>query len=78
MLLSKLANIIYRKGTGSEDTAITVKTHRTGEILWRGPAKDLKKFTKPNHGWFVVEIRIDHDDNSNPYDYNKGKIITVI
>lgn len=78
MLLSKLANIICIKGTGGEDITITVKTHMNDKLLWKGRAKDLKKFTRYNHGWMVVEVRIDHDDDSNPYDYNKGKIITVM
>lgn len=78
MLLSKLANIICRNGTGSEDITITVKAYKDGRLLWKGLAKDLKKFTKYNHGWLVVEVLIDQNDESNPYDYNKGKIITVI
>ena len=78
MLLRKLATIICIKGTGSEYTKITVKTHRDGRILWKGIAKDLKTFTRYNRHWVVIEITIDHDDKSNPYDYNKGKIITVM
>lgn len=78
MLFKKLADIIYIKGTASEDTHITVKLHGTGAILWSGPAKFLKKYTKKHAGWIVVEVLIDKDDPSNCPDYNKGKIITVI
>ena len=78
MLLSALAEIICIKGSASENMRITVKSHTSGVILYRGIAKDLKKFTKYNRSWMVVEVRIDHDDNSNYYDYNRGKIITVI
>ena len=78
MLLRKLAYIICRKGTASEYVRITVKRHRDGTILWSGIARDLKIFTRDNRSWMVVEVQIDHDDDSNPYDYNKGKIITVM
>ena len=78
MLLRKLASIIYCKGTASETLPITIKTYSDGSTLWHGIAKDLKQFTKENPNWIVVEVRIDHTDTINLYNWNKGKIITVI
>ena len=78
MFIEKIANIIYEKGTASENTNITVKTHNDNRVLWNGKAKELREWTKTNNGWIVVEILIDMADKRNIPDYNKGKIITVI
>lgn len=78
MLLSNLAKIIYCKGTASENTVITVKSHTTGELLWCGIAKKLSSYTKDNPDWIVIEVLVDKSDKENLADYNKGKIVTVI
>ena len=48
MFLNKIANIIYEKGTSSENTLITVKIHTDKRTLWNGKAKDLKNWAKDN------------------------------
>lgn len=78
MYLEELAKIIYKNGTESENKKITVITHgENARTLWNGDAKDLHKWDGIR-GWIVVEILIDHSDNSALKDYNKGKIISVI
>ena len=42
MFLNKLANVIYTKGTVSEDRQITIIHYDSGRILWFGKAKELK------------------------------------
>ena len=78
MFIEKIANIIYEKGTESENTNITVKTYNDNRVLWNGKAKELREWTKTNNGWIVVEILIDMADKRNIPDYNKGKVIIVI
>lgn len=75
--LRDIINLIYTKGTASEDTHITVLQHGTNMLLWEGKAKDLKNMPNIQSGWLIVEIHIDEND-LHPVDYNKGKIITVI
>ena len=78
MFLVNIARHIYRKGTASEDQIVTVKGYSTNKILWRGPAKELKKSDLMKAGWLVVEIRVDKSDKTNPDDWNKARIISVI
>lgn len=78
MFIEKIAKVVYEDGTASEDTPITVKTHKDNRVLWKGKAKELQEWAKNNQGWIVVEILIDMSDTSNTPDYNKGKIIAVI
>lgn len=78
MYLKDLAKFIYVKDTSSQNMKITVQTHGIiKRVLWTGKAKDLQKWDKIN-GWLVVEVLIDQSDESEPCDYNKGKIIIVI
>ena len=77
MFLKDLANIIYQKGTASENTKITVRHYLDKHnIIWKGIAKDLYKMRLD--GWSVVQILIDETDDTNTISYNKGKIIEVI
>ena len=77
MFLKDLANIIYQKGTASENTKITVRYYLDKHnVIWKGVAKDLCKMRL--NGWNVVQILIDETDNTNTISYNKGKIIEVI
>lgn len=55
MELSKVAKIIYTKGTVSEETKTTVYTSR-GTKLWEGKAVDLQKVDFINDGLEVYEI----------------------
>ena len=77
MFLKDLVNIIYQKGTASENTKITVRHYLDKHnIIWKGIAKDLCKMRLD--GWNVVQILIDETDDTNTISYNKGKIIEVI
>lgn len=77
MFLKDLANIIYQKGTASENTKITIRQHFDKySIIWKGIAKDLYKMRLD--GWIVVQILIDETDDTTTVSYNKGKIIEVI
>lgn len=78
MFLNKLANVIYTKGTASEDRKITIIHYDSGRILWFGKAKELK-FWKDCSKWLVMEVLIDSDtaeEDDIPV-CNRGKIITV-
>ena len=77
MFLKDLANIIYQKGTASENTKITVRHYLDKHnIIWKGIAKDLYKMKL--NGWIVVQILIDETDDNTIISYNNGKIIEVI
>lgn len=78
MPLSKLARIIYEKGSAGENTIIEVRVYSTDVLLWSGKAKDLENSDLINKGWLVVEILIDPTDTTETPSYNKRKIITVI
>ena len=78
MFLNKLANVIYTKGTVSEDRQITIIHYDSGRILWFGKAKELK-FWKDCSRWLVMEVLIDlstSEEKDIPA-YNRGKVITV-
>lgn len=77
MYLKDLANVVFVKGTASEDTKIKVASYADKRILWEGKAKELKDWERIG-GWIIVEVLIDFDNTEEPADYNKGKIITVI
>lgn len=77
MHLKDLANIVFVKGTASENAKIKVISYADKRILWEGKAKELKDWERIG-GWIVVEVLIDFGDTEEPADYNKGKIITVI
>ena len=78
MFLNKLANVIYTKGTASEDRQITIIHYDSGRILWFGKAKE-SKFWKDCSRWLVMEVLIDSStlkDEAVPV-CNRDKIITV-
>lgn len=77
MYLKALANIVFVKGTASENTKIKVVSYADKRTLWDGKAKELKDWERIG-GWIVVEVLIDFGDTEEPADYNKSKIITVI
>ena len=53
MFLKDLANIIYQKGTASENTKITVRHYLDKHnVIWKGIAKDLYKMRLDS--WNVV------------------------
>lgn len=77
MFLNKLANVIYTKGTVSEDRIITIRRYDSGHILWQGKAKELK-FWKDCSRWLVMEVLIDLTSKEKEVPvYNRDKIITV-
>ena len=81
MYIKDIAKIICVKGTASENTIITLRTHINNFVLWKGPAKELIEQEKL-YNWMVVELLIDHDSadhfSSTTPSYNYDKIITVI
>ena len=77
MFLKDLVNIIYQKGTASENTKITVRHYLDKHnIIGKGIAKDLYKMRLD--GWNVIQILIDETDDTNTIIYNNCKIIEVI
>lgn len=83
MYIKDLAKVIYKEGTASEETKLTVISFCNKNTLWSGMAKDLGSAVSQETGelldkFIVVEVLVDWSDFTNPAPYNKNKIISVI
>lgn len=83
MYIKDLAKVIYKEGTFSEETKLTVISFCDKRTLWRGIARNLGSAISQETGesldkFIVVEVLVDWSDLTNPAIYNKDKIISVI
>ena len=83
MYFKDILNILYVPHTASEHTVLSVVPFNyPRQILWKGEAKDIKKWSGANNNWIVVEIKIDESDFAKEErgipKYNWNKVIVVI